>query len=87
MIGIGYYVNQSGYLDYAVINSGISRMCSDEFRTHLVESQKHSTASENTNKRILATIDYPCSRNGADNFYSKGFDDYTKSLGISNQSD
>lgn len=84
MIGVAYYVNQSGLLDYAVINTGLERMCSDDFRAFLVESQKGNNASENDNKRILATVDYPCSKNGAENFYSKGFNDYTKSLGITN---
>jgi hypothetical protein len=84
MIG-GYVVDKSGQLDTAFINNAIERMCSDQFRQTVNNSSKSSGDSDNDRKLRLALVDYECSKNGADTFYTKGYDDYVRSLGLQQQ--
>lgn len=82
IIGSGYVLEQTGQFDYAVVNGGIERMCSDQFRQTVEASSKERGDSVNDRGVQLALLDYPCAKNGAKEYYQNGFKDYAKSLGL-----
>jgi len=75
-------MEQRGTFDYALVNNGINRMCSDQFRQTVEQSSKKSGESENSQKLRVAALDYPCSKGTAKQFYEDGFKNYARSLGL-----
>lgn len=82
VIVVGNVLESSGSFDYATVNSGIDRMCSEEFRETIVKDNETRGASANESGMRLAVVDYPCSNNGAQPYYEKGFREYAASLGL-----
>lgn len=82
IIIVGNVLESSGELDYARVYDGIERMCSDEFRQTVIERSKERGYSENDSGMQLALVDFPCSNNGAKEYYEKGLKDYALSLGL-----
>lgn len=85
IIGVGYAFETMGSFDYATVNSGIDRMCSDKFRKAVEKSSVEQGESANDRGLRLALVDYPCTKNGAKDFYQKGYKDYVHSLGLKQQ--
>lgn len=75
-------IERNGSTDYITVNSGIDRMCSDQFRKTVEKTSKEQGDSANEKGLRLALVDYPCVNNGAEKFYEKGYDDYVRSLGL-----
>lgn len=78
----GYALEETGSLDYATVNAGIERMCSDKFRQAIISDNEKRGASENEKGLRLALVDYPCSQNGAKQYYENGYKEYVRSLGL-----
>ncbi len=72
----------TGLSDYTIVNSGIDRMCSSEFRERVSNDAKSSGDSSSEIHKKVALVDFPCSNNGADKYYQDGYKAYTKSLGL-----
>ena len=79
---IGCAVEQSGILNYALVNEGVSKMCSQDFRRTVEKSSEARGDTANDKGLALALVDYPCTNNGAEPFYEKGYQDYVRSLGL-----
>lgn len=79
---VGAYGESSGAFDYALVNNGISKMCSNQFRQIVQNDSKKRGDSANQQGLTLAQIDYPCSNNGASKYYQQGYDEYVSSLGL-----
>lgn len=82
IIIVGNVLEASGEFDNATVYSGIERLCSEEYRQSVIESSKERGESANDSGMRLALVDFPCSNNGAKEFYEKGVEDYAKSLGL-----
>jgi len=79
---VGNVLEASGKFDYATVYSGIDRMCSDGFRQTVAATSKEQGDSENEKGLRLALIDFPCTNNGAKEYYEKGYKEYVTSLGL-----
>ena len=73
---------KSGILDYAIVNTGYDKMCSDEFRSITQTGYAKQGISAEQQKLGLAYLDYQCLRNGAEDATSLSFNDYAHSLGL-----
>lgn len=82
IIGVGAVLETNGSLDYATINSSITRMCSDQFRDTVKKDSVAAGDSKNDQGLRLALVDYPCKNNGAQEFYEKGYKEYISTLGL-----
>lgn len=78
----GTLYERNGHFDYAVINEGINRMCSAQFRDRVEKDYQERGATANEKGLQLALIDYPCAKNGAGDYYKKGYNEYVRSLGL-----
>lgn len=78
----GNVLERSGTFDYATVNSGITKMCSDTFRATVEKYDKSGGQSEKDIKTNLASLDYSCKNNGAASYYEDGFNRYLKSIGL-----
>ena len=78
---------KSGVLDYANINTGYDKLCSDEFRSITQSDYIKQGRSAEQQKVGIAYLDYQC-RNGsgldadASTYYEQGFNNYAHSLGL-----
>lgn len=72
------YVQNSGELDTAEVNYGITLMCSDEYR----QKYKSQLTDDTDSKKRVALIDYSCSENGAGPYFEKGYNEYIQTLGL-----
>lgn len=79
---VGNVLERSGTFDYATVNSGIDKMCSETFRKTVERSSKDKGDSENDTKKQIALVDYPCKNNGAGSYYENGYNEYVRSLGL-----
>lgn len=82
IIVVGNVLEATGSFDYATVNVGVERMCSDEFRKTVEKDAKNQGVSENEQGIRVALVDFPCSNNGADKYYKEGFKAYAGSLGL-----
>lgn len=82
---IGCAIEQSGIFNYAIVNEGTTKMCSQEFRRTVEKSSDERGDTANDKGLMLALVDYPCTNNGAKSFYEKGYQDYVRSLGLDPQ--
>ncbi len=75
---------KSGVLDYAIINTGYDKLCSDEFRSVAQADYIKSGQSPSSNdlKLWVANLDYQCGNVDASTYYSQGFNNYAHSLGL-----
>lgn len=83
---IGSAVEQSGILNYALVNEGVNKMCSQGFRQTVEKSSNERGDSANDRGLALALVDYPCTNNGAKSFYEQGYKEYVRSLGLDPES-
>ena len=72
---------KSGVLDYAIVNTGLNTLCSEEFRS-AVQADDNSGESSNGHKISVASIDYVCQSHGSETYFTQGFNDYAHSLGL-----
>ena len=79
---VGNVLEASGEFDNATVYSGIERMCSEEFRQNVIKTSKEQGESVNDSGMRLALVDFPCSNNGAKEYYENGVKEYAKSLGL-----
>lgn len=79
---VGQVAEKTGMLDYAIVNTGIEHLCSDQFRATVEQDSKEQGESDNDRGVRLALIDYPCKKHGAADFYDRGFKLYTQALGL-----
>jgi hypothetical protein len=79
---VGAYLETSGKFDYALVNNGVSVMCSSQFRKTVVADSRERGDSANQQGLTVALVDYPCSQNGAEKYYQQGYKDYVSSLGL-----
>jgi len=77
----GAVFEKAGTFNYAIVNDGISTMCSTQFRQTVESNSKKQGKTDRQVKYDLALIDYPCSHNGASKYYQDGFKDYAASIG------
>ena len=79
---VGYVLEETGSFDYATVNSGISRMCSDKFRETVEQNSRNQGDTDEERGRQVALLDYTCSKNGASEYFENGYNEYIMSLGI-----
>jgi hypothetical protein len=79
---VGCILEQTGVFNYAIVNEGANRMCSDGFRKTVEKASVTAGDSANDTKLELARVDYPCNQNNSSKYYKNGFDDYAHSLGL-----
>lgn len=79
---VGNVLERSGTFDYATVNSGITKMCSDAFRQTVEKTSKQRGESDDAVKKTLAGLDYPCLNKGSQPYYEDGMNKYLKSLGL-----
>lgn len=82
VIGVGNVLEASGKFDYAMAYDGIERMCSDKFRQTVEKSSVEQGDTANEKGLRLALVDFPCTNNGAKEYYEKGYKEYVTSLGL-----
>lgn len=80
---VGYLIvsniNERGELDTAHVNYGVNLMCSDEYRQ---KYQDQVAARGDDGKKLVALMDFSCSKNGAGPYFEKGYNEYIQTLGL-----
>lgn len=79
---VGNVLESNGSLDYATAYSGIDRMCSEQFREKVQKDSDEQGETANEKGLRLALVDFPCSNNGAKQYYQDGYKAYARSLGL-----
>lgn len=75
-------LDKNGMFDHLIINSGIDKMCSKEYRKSVEKTSDDQKDTANERGLRLALIDYPCGNHDSQKFYQDGFDGYVRSLGL-----
>jgi len=73
---------KSGVLDYAIVNTGLNTLCSDEFQSMAKADLTKQGRSVEELKLYSASLDYQCGNVDASTYYDQGFNNYAHSLGL-----
>lgn len=82
LVIIAIVVLQTGKFDYMEVNYGIDKYCSEEFKQIVTKTYAERDQEETEGKEVLALMDYTCSRNGAGEYFEKGYKEYARSIGL-----
>ncbi|MDB5183777.1 MAG: hypothetical protein JWO07_458 [Candidatus Saccharibacteria bacterium] len=78
----GASFEKAGTFNNAIVNDGIATLCSSQYRQTVQNDSKNRGETDSQIKFDVALVDYPCSNNGAAQYYQDGFKQYQASLGL-----
>lgn len=82
LVVIAIIILQTSNLDYAEVNYGIDKYCSEDFRNTVKKTYDDRGQADTEGKETLALIDFSCSKNGAGEYFEKGYKEYAKSIDL-----